>query len=194
MGEECLLSGALEPTNEGYAIGKIAGLKLCEYYRKQYKCDFVTAIPPNLFGPNDNNSLSNSHVISALIQKIYYAKKHNKNAIKLWGTGIARREFLLTEDLVKGLIFIMNNYCGEHHINIGSGTDISIKDLAYLIKDIVGYTGVFEWDNSKPDGMPQKLMDSSVINNLGWKPKYSLRAGLLRTYKWYIGNGSRRTI
>lgn len=188
MKEEYLLTVPLEPTNEGYAIGKIAGLKLCEYYKKQYGCNFITAIPPNLYGPRDNFSLEYSHVISALIQKIHNAKKLNKKTIKMWGTGIARREFLLTEDLVDGLIFLMNNYNCEKHINIGSGIDISIKELAFIIKDITGYSGNFIWDKSKPDGMPQKLMDSHIINKIGWKPKHSLREGLIKTYKWYIDN------
>ena len=186
MKEEYILTGSLEPTNEGYAIGKIAGIKLCEYYRKQYGCNFITAIPPNLYGPRDNFSLEYAHVISALIQKIHNAKKLNKNTVKIWGTGVARREFLLTEDLVDGLIFLMINCNYKKHINIGSCIDISIKELAFIIKDITGYSGNFFWDKSKPDGMPQKLMDSQKINKIGWKPKHSLREGLIKTYRWYI--------
>ena len=186
MKEDYLLTGVLEPTNEGYSIGKITGLELCENYRKQYGCNFITAIPPNLYGPRDNFSLENSHVISALIQKIHKAKEENIETVYMWGTGSARREFLFTYDLVDGLIYLMSNYNYEKHINIGSGIDISIKELAFLIKDIIGYSGNFVWDKSKPDGMPQKLMDSHKINNMGWKPRYSLQEGLMKTYKWYF--------
>ena len=188
MKEGYLLTGSLEPTNEGYAIGKIAGLKLCEYYQKQYGCNFITAIPPNLFGPGDNFSLENSHVISALIKKIHYAKINNHDCINIWGTGKVRREFLFTEDLVDGLIFLMNNYDGKRHINIGSGSDVSIKKLAKIIKEIIGYDGNFVWDKNKPDGMPQKLIDSSRIYNMGWKPKNNLKDGFFKTYKWFLEN------
>ncbi|MBC8488132.1 MAG: GDP-L-fucose synthase [Bacteroidetes bacterium] len=188
MKEEYLLTGGLEPTNEGYAIGKIAGVKLCEYYNKQYGCNFISAIPPNIYGPRDNFSLTDSHVISALIRKIHYAKVNGENSIEIWGTGSARREFLFNSDLVDGLIFLMINYSEKEHINIGSGNDISIKELAELIKKIIGYKGEFFWDESKPDGMPKKLMDSSKINALGWFPKTSLRNGLQRTYNWYKEN------
>lgn len=185
MREEYLLTGALEPTNEGYAIGKIAGLKLCEYYNKQYGCNFISAMPPNLYGPGDSFSLEHSHVISALIQKIQKAKTENLDTLEMWGTGSARREFLYNEDLVDGLIFLMNNYNEMQHINIGSGVDVSIKELSDIIKDIIEYKGVFIWDKSKPDGMPQKLMDSTLIHKLGWKKKYTLEEGLVKTYKWY---------
>ena len=188
MKEDYLLTGSLEPTNEGYAIGKIAGVKLCEYYNKQYGCNFISAIPPNIYGPRDNFSLTDSHVISALIRKINYAKVNGENSIEIWGTGSARREFLFNSDLVDGLIFLMINYSEKEHINIGSGNDISIKELAELIKKIIGYKGEFFWDESKPDGMPKKLMDSSKINALGWFPKTSLRNGLQRTYNWYKEN------
>jgi GDP-L-fucose synthase len=188
MREEYLLTGALEPTNEGYAIGKIAGLKLCEYYDKQYGCNFISAMPPNLYGPGDSFSMENSHVISALIQKIYKAKIKNEQSVEMWGTGSARREFLYNSDLVDGLIFLMENYNGSQHINIGAGIDISIKELAHLIKDIVGYNGEFVWDKTKPDGMPRKLMDVSKINKLGWKSKTNLRDGLTKTYNWFLNN------
>ncbi|MCD4650664.1 MAG: GDP-L-fucose synthase [Candidatus Cloacimonetes bacterium] len=186
MKEEYLLTGSLEPTNEGYAIGKIAGLKLCEYYCKQYGCNFIAAMPPNLFGPGDNYNNENSHVISALIKKLHKGKIENSASIPMWGTGSARREFMLVSDLVNGLIYLMNNYEGGQHINIGSGTDVSIKELALLLKDIIGYTGKFSWDSSKPDGMPRKLMDSTRIRELGWQPESTLRTGLEITYKRFL--------
>jgi GDP-L-fucose synthase len=186
--EKYLLSGELEPTNEGYAIGKIAGLKLCEYYGKQYKCNFISAIPPNLYGPKDSFSLQHSHVISALIKKIHHAKIIKTPSVEMWGSGKVRREFLFSEDLVEGLIFLMNNYDRDSHINIGASKDISIMDLANLIKEIIDYRGDFSWNKSKPDGMPRKLMDSSKINALGWVAKTSLRKGLEKTYKWYLEN------
>lgn len=188
MKEEYLLTGALESTNEGYAIGKIAGLKLCEYYRKQYGCNFIAAMPSNLYGPEDNFSLEHSHVISALIQKIHKAKVENLYTVSMWGTGSARREFLFTEDAVDGLIFLMNNYNGTQQINIGSGEDVSIKELVEIIKEIIGYKGNFVWDSSKPDGMPKKLMDSNKINEIGWKNKTTLKEGLIKTYSWYCDN------
>jgi len=191
MKEEYLLTGLLEPTNEGYAIGKIAGLKLCEYYNKQYGCNFISAIAPNLYGPMDNFSNENSHVISALIKKIHKAKIEKTKYVEMWGTGSARREFLFNEDLVDGLIFLMNNYEGKNFINIGSNNDVSIKELAEIIKEIIGYDGEFIWDETKPDGMPKKLMDSSKIYNMGWKPKNNLKDGLSETYKWYLNNYKR---
>jgi len=188
MKEDYLLTGSLEPTNEGYAIGKIAGLKLCEYYQTQYGCNFITVIPPNLYGPGDNFKTDNSHVISALIRRVDNAKEQKASSIKIWGTGKARREFLYNEDLVDGIIFIMNNYNEKGHINVGYGRDISIKELAEMIKDTEGFNGEFIWDDSKPDGMPRKLMDSTRVFNMGWKPKVDLKTGLAYTYKWYLAN------
>ena len=188
MKENYLLTNSLEPTNEGYAIGKIAGIKLCELYNKQYDCNFISAIPPNIYGPRDNFSLNESHVISALIKKIHSAKVNRENSIEIWGTGTARREFLYNSDLVDGLIFLMNNYNKKNHINIGSGDDISVKELAEIIKNIVGYKGEFCWDQSKPDGMPKKLMDSTNINAMGWIPKTTLKNGLNKTYDWFKSN------
>jgi len=185
MKEKYLLTGKLEPTNEGYAIGKIAGIKLCEYYQRQYGCNFISAIPPNLYGPKDNFSLAFSHVISALIQKIHIAKYENKNIIEIWGSGSARREFLFTKDLANGLIFLMNNYEESSPINIGSSCDVSIKELVEMISELVGFSGKIVWDRSKPDGMPRKLLDSSRINRLGWSAMTSLRVGLKLTYEWY---------
>ena len=188
MKEGYLLTGSLEPTNEGYAIGKIAGLKLCEYYRKQYGCNFIAAIPPNLYGPGDNFSLANSHVISALIKKIHKAKIEKTKYVEMWGSGSARREFLFNEDVADGLIFLMKNYEDGNFINIGSNNDVSIKELSEIIKEIIGYDGEFKWDKTKPDGMPQKLLDSSRIYNMGWKTKNNLKDGLSKTYKWYLNN------
>ena len=188
MKEEYLLTGALEPTNEGYAIGKISGLKLCQNYKKQYGCNFISAVPPNLFGTRDNFSLKTSHVISALIKKIYQAKVNNQLSVEMWGTGEARREFLYNEDLVDGLIFLMNCNHEIDFINIGYGEDVSIRELAIIISEIIGYNGEFIWNSSKPDGMPKKLMDSHKIFELGWKPKHTLHDGLLKTYKWFIEN------
>ena len=188
MKEGYLLTGKFEPTNEGYAIGKMAGLKLCEYYNKQYNCNFISAIAPNLYGPLDNFSNENSHVISALIKKIHKAKMKNNRYVEMWGTGSARREFLFNEDLVDGLIFLMNNYEDKNFINIGSNNDVSIKELAELVKEIIVYDGKFIWDEKKPDGMPQKLMDSSNIIKLGWESKITLKEGLIKTYKWYCDN------
>lgn len=188
MQESHLLTGPLEPTNEGYAIGKIAGLKLSQYYRKQYGCNFIAAIPPNLYGPGDNFITDDSHVISALIKKIHHASENKVSEVKVWGTGSARREFMYNRDLVDSLIFLMNHYDDDEHINVGSGIDISIKDLANMIKEIVGFSGELIWDESKPDGMPKKLMDSSRIFGMKWSPKVHLFDGLTKTYEWYLQN------
>lgn len=185
MKEEYLLTGKLEPTNEGYAIGKIAGIKLCEYYNKEFNTNFISAIPPNLYGPGDNFSTEHSHVISALIKKFHSAKKSGLDKVTMWGTGAARREFMLTEDLVDGLILLMNDYNENMPINLGTSEDISIKELAEVIKDVVGYKGEIEWDPSKPDGMPKKLMDSTRMKNLGWQPKHSFLEGIKKTYNWF---------
>jgi len=185
MKEEYLLTGKLEPTNEGYAIGKIAGIKLCEYYNKEFNTNFISVIPPNLFGPGDNFSTEHSHVISALIKKFHLAKQDSLDKVTMWGTGSARREFMLTEDLVDGLIFLMNNYNENIPINIGTSQDVSILELAEIIKNVVSYEGKLEWDKSKPDGMPQKLMDSTRIQNLGWKPKVSFKDAITKTYEWF---------
>ena len=188
MKEEYLLTGKLEGTNEGYAIGKIAGLKLCEYYNKQYGSNFISVMPPNLYGPGDNFSNEYSHVISALIQRFYRAKLYNSKNLTLWGTGTARREFLYNEDAVDGLIYLMRNYNESSHINMGTGVDVSIKELANLIKDIVGFEGEILWDSDMPDGMPKKMMDSSRIFEMGWNPQVKLEEGLKNTYKWYLEN------
>ena len=188
MREEYLLTGALEPTNEAYAIGKLAGMKLCEYYRKQYGCNFIAAIPPNLYGPRDNFSLTGSHVAAALLRRHHSAKVNSDPFVEIWGTGTTRREFLFARDLADGLIFLMHNYADGKPINIGSGADVSIRELAELIRDVVGYRGEHVWNSDKPDGMPRKLMDSTAIRSLGWQPETTLEAGLRQTYAWYIEN------
>jgi GDP-L-fucose synthase len=186
MKEEYLLQGALEPTNEGYAIGKIAGLKLCEYYDQQYGCNFISVMPPNIYGPRDNYMTDDSHVISALIKRIHHAKTNNIQFVDIWGSGSARREFMFNDDVADGLIFLMSKYSEKDHINLGSGTDITIYDLACTLKEIIEFQGTLRWDKNKPDGMPRKLMDSSRLKNLGWSPKVNLFEGLSQTYAWYL--------
>lgn len=176
--EEYLLSGFLEPTNEPYAIAKIAGIKMCEAYRDQYGCNFISAMPTNLYGPNDNYDLNTSHVLPALIRKFYEAKESDKKEVIVWGTGSPKREFLHVDDLAEACIFLMNTYNGKEFVNIGTGEDVTIKELANLIKEEIGFTGELVWDSSKPDGTPRKLMDVSKINNLGWKYKISLPEGI----------------
>jgi GDP-L-fucose synthase len=184
--EEYLLTGPLEPTNYGYAIAKIAGIKMCEAYRFQYGCDFVSIVPTNLYGINDNFSPKSSHVIPALIKRFHEAKISNQKNIEIWGSGNPRREFLYVDDLAKACIFIMNNKNIKDLINIGMGTDISIRDLAFLIKKITEFSGEIKFDTSKPDGMPKKMLDSSKINNLGWLAETSLEDGIKKTYDWYL--------
>lgn len=181
--EESLLSGFLEETNEPYAIAKIAGIKLCESYRQQYGCDFISAMPTNLYGANDNYDLKNSHVIPALIRKMHEAKTSGSKTVEVWGTGTPLREFLHVDDLSDAALFLLNNYSGLSFVNVGVGHDLSIKDLALLIKEIVGFTGEIVFDTTKPDGTPRKLMDISRLNNMGWKPKIDLRSGLKRVYE-----------
>lgn len=183
--EEYLLTGQLESTNEAYAIAKIAGLKMCHYFKKQYGANFISCMPTNLYGLNDNFDLQNSHVLPALIRKFYEAKKDSKDSVTIWGTGIPRREFLFVDDLADACIFLMNNYDGEETINVGVGEDITIGDLAQKIKDIVGFSGEIIYDKTKPDGTPRKLLDVSKINNLGWKAQTTLEEGLKKTIKWY---------
>ncbi len=191
--EEYLLSGYLEFTNEPYAIAKIAGLKLCENYYRQYGCNFYSAMPTNLYGPYDNFDLQTSHVLPALIRKIYEAKKNNDKSVTIWGTGKPLREFLYVEDLADAIIFMIENVeakdiydNGISQLNVGTGKDISIIDLAKLISIIIDYEGEIICDSSKPDGTPRKLMDVSRINSLGWKYKTELRDGMERTYKWFL--------
>ncbi len=180
--EDSLLTGPLEPTNEPYAIAKIAGIKLCETYREQYAADFISAMPTNLYGPNDNYDLDNSHVLPALIRKFHTASSEGKKGVEIWGSGTPMREFLHVDDLAQACIFLMNSYSGKEIVNVGCGKDISIKDLAYLVKKIVGFEGEIYFNLDKPDGTPRKLMDSSRINELGWSPKISLEDGISSVY------------
>lgn len=186
--EEYLLSGPLEPTNDAYAIAKIAGIKLCEAYRKQFGCNFISAMPTNLYGPNDSYDLQNSHVLPALIRKFHEAKEQGKSVVEIWGTGTPRREFLHVDDLAEAAIFLMENYNDLLFINVGSGFDIDIKSLALMISDIVGFSGELEFDTSKPDGTPRKLMDSSRLESLGFKNKIDLEEGIRQVYADYVNN------
>lgn len=186
--EEYLLTGLLEPTNEPYAIAKIAGIKMCDAYRDQYGCNFISVMPTNLFGPNDNYDLQNSHVLPALIRKFHEAKKEGKKEVVIWGTGSPKREFLHADDLADACYYLMQNYDEPGLVNIGTGEDISIKDLALLIKGIVGYEGELVTDTSKPDGTPRKLMDVSKLTSRGWKYKISLEEGIKAVYKEYAAN------
>ncbi|MEM8906704.1 MAG: GDP-L-fucose synthase [Bacteroidota bacterium] len=189
--EEYLLSGYLEPTNQPYAIAKIAGIELCDAYRHQYGCNFISAMPTNLYGPNDNYDLQKSHVLPALIRKFHEAKKNDTAAVTMWGTGSPKREFLHVDDLAEACVHLLQHYNEPGLVNIGTGEDISILDLAKLIKSIVGYTGEIEHDLSKPDGTPRKLMDVSKINSFGWKAQISLEDGIRQVYEdcqqlaWY---------
>jgi len=181
--EEYLLTGLLEPTNEPYAIAKIAGIKMCDAYRSQYGCDFISVMPTNLYGPNDNYDLQNSHVLPALLRKFHEAKLNNESTVEVWGTGKPLREFLHASDMADACVFLMENYNEKGFLNIGSGKEISIKDLALLIKDIVGFKGEIYFDTEKPDGTPRKLMDVTKLENLGWKYKISLKEGIENVYK-----------
>lgn len=181
--EEYLLTGLLEETNEPYAIAKIAGIKMCESYKRQYGCNFISVMPTNMYGPNDSYNLNNSHVLPALIRKFHDAKENNLPFVEMWGTGTPMREFLHADDLGDACVFLMNTYNEEKFVNIGSGTDLTIKDLALLIKDIVGYKGDIKHDLSKPDGTPRKLMDVSYLHSLGWKHKIELPEGIKQVYE-----------
>ncbi|MBE7171003.1 MAG: GDP-L-fucose synthase [Williamsia sp.] len=181
--EEYLLTGLLEPTNEPYAIAKIAGIKMCDAYREQYNCNFISVMPTNLYGPNDNYDLHNSHVLPALIRKFHEAKVNGEEAVTIWGTGEPRREFLHADDLADACVFLMENFDEKGFLNIGVGEDISIKDLALLVKEITGYTGEIRHDLSKPDGTPRKLMDVSKLHELGWKAKIGLEEGIRGVYE-----------
>jgi len=184
--EDYLLSGPLEPTNEWYAVAKIAGIKMCQAYRRQYGCDFISAMPTNMYGPNDNYDLQNSHVLPALIRKFHEAKVAGKNEVVCWGTGAPLREFLYADDLARACVFLLQNYSDEQFINVGFGSDVSIKELAELVKTAVGFAGNIVWDTSKPDGTPRKLMDSSRLLALGWKPQVSLEQGIRLAYDDFL--------
>ena len=181
--EEYLLTGLLEPTNEPYAIAKIAGIKMCEAYRSQYGCNFISVMPTNLYGPNDNYDLNNSHVLPALLRKFHTAKIENKDVVEVWGSGSPKREFLHVDDLASACYYLMLNYESSELVNIGTGTDVSIKELAELIKSIVGFEGELRFDSSKPDGTPRKLMDVSRLHNLGWQHQIALEDGIRSVYK-----------
>lgn len=188
MKEEYLLTGELEPTNEPYAVAKIAGIKMCQAYDEQYKTNFISVMPTNLYGPFDNFNLETSHVLPAMIRKFHEAKMENRPFVTIWGTGTPRREFLYIDDLADACVFLMENYDGSDILNIGVGEDSSITDLSMLVKEITGYKGDIAYDGSKPDGTPRKLLDVSRLHSLGWKAKTGLREGIKKTYEWYVEN------
>lgn len=186
--EEYLLTGSLEQTNEPYAIAKIAGIKLCEYYRSQYGCNFISVMPTNLYGVGDNYDLNNSHVLPALIRKMHEAKMNNADEVVVWGTGTPKREFLYADDLAVACTYLMDNYNEKELINIGTGEDLSIKELALLIKDIIGFNGPLVFDETKPDGTPRKLMDVSKVHSKGWKHSVELKQGIQLAYQDFLQN------
>jgi GDP-L-fucose synthase len=188
MREDYLLTGFLEPTNEPYAIAKIAGLKLCENYCRQYGANFISAMPTNLYGINDNFDLANSHVLPALIRKFHEAKLNHAPAVEIWGTGTALREFLFVDDLADALLFLMQHYDEQDFINVGTSEEVSIRELAMTIQAIVGYRGELQFDSTKPDGTPRKLLDTTRLQQLGWQPKTSLKEGIEQTYEWFQAN------
>jgi GDP-L-fucose synthase len=183
-----LLSGPLEPTNEAYAIAKIAGIKLCQSYRRQYGANFISAMPTNLYGPNDNFDLESSHVLPALIRKFHDAKVEGIREVEIWGTGSPCREFLHVDDLASACLFLMDHYDGELHINVGTGEDLSIRALAEMVRDAVHPDATLEFDTSKPDGTPRKLLDITRLRDLGWAPRIDLSLGIAETYQWFLDN------
>jgi len=186
--EEYLLTGPLEKTNEAYAIAKIAGIKMCQSYNKQYGTRFISVMPTNLYGPNDNFNLTSSHVLPALLRKFHDAKIHNEKEVVMWGTGSPMREFLYVDDLADACVHLMQNYVGDEIVNIGTGEDVAIRELAEIIKKIVGFQGEIVNDTTKPDGTPRKLLDVSKLHNLGWKHKTDLKDGIKSTYQWFLAN------
>ncbi len=190
--ESYLLSGYLEETNEPYAIAKIAGIKMCEAYRAQYGCDFISVMPTNLYGPNDNYDLENSHVLPAMIRKFQEAKERGDASMTLWGTGSPMREFLHADDLAEACVYLMETYSDSELVNIGTGIDVTIKELAETVKEIVGFTGSIQWDTSRPDGTPRKLMDVSKLHSLGWRHKIELKEGIALAYQDFLTNVSIR--
>lgn len=186
--EEYLLTGPLEKTNEAYAIAKIAGIKMCQSYNKQYGTRFISVMPTNLYGPNDNFNLTSSHVLPALLRKFHDAKIHNEKEVVMWGTGSPMREFLYVDDLADACVHLMQNYVGDEIVNIGTGEDVAIRELAEIIKKIVGFQGEIVNDTTKPDGTPRKLLDVSKLHNLGWKHKTKLEEGIQTTYDWFLKN------
>jgi GDP-L-fucose synthase len=183
--EDSLLTGPLEPTNEWYAIAKIAGIKLCQAYRKQHGCDFISAMPTNLYGPGDNFDLETSHVIPALMRKAHEGKLADSPELTIWGSGRPRREFLHVDDAADALVLLLRDYSDSQHVNLGAGVDVPIMELAQLVADVVGFNGRIVNDSSKPDGTPRKLLDVSRLNELGWQPRYDLKTGLAHTYRWF---------
>lgn len=188
MKEEHLLTGELEPTNEWYAIAKIAGIKMCQAYKKQYGFNAISLMPTNLYGPGDNFNLENSHVMPALIRKFHDAKEQGKESVEVWGTGTPKREFLHVDDMADATVYLMNNYDGEQFVNVGIGNDVSIKELAEIVKRVVDFSGDLNFDSSKPDGTPRKLLDVTKLNGLGWKAKIELEAGVASAYQWFLEN------
>ena len=188
--EDYLLTGPLEPTNEWYAVAKIAGIKLCQAYRKQHGSDFISAMPTNLYGPGDNYDLEKSHVIPAMLRKMHEAKENNAPSVTLWGTGTPRREFLHVDDLADALLFLMHNYSDHSHVNVGVGHDLTIRELAEVVASVVGFEGDLIFDSSKPDGTPRKLVDTSLINSLGWRARIPLEEGLEAAYGWFKLHGT----
>jgi GDP-L-fucose synthase len=184
--EDALLTGPLEATNQWYAVAKIAGIKLAQAYRRQHGRDFISAMPTNMYGPEDNFDLNSSHVLPALIRKAHEAKLSGQGALTIWGSGSPRREFLHVDDCADALVYLLRNYSGEEHVNVGSGSDLTILELATLIADVVGFTGEIVCDTSKPDGTPRKLMSSEKLTGLGWSPKIRLREGIRSTYQWFL--------
>ena len=188
MREDALLTGPLEPTNQWYAVAKIAGIMLCRAYRRQHGCDFISAMPTNLYGIADNFDLQSSHVVPALIAKAHSAKASGSGEVEIWGTGSPRRELLEVDDLADALVFLLQHYSGEDHINIGVGSDVTVRELAETIMRVVGVNGRLRFDTSKPDGTPRKLLDSSRLQSLGWRPRTPLEEGLRKAYAWYLAN------
>lgn len=186
IAEDALLTGPLEPTNQWYAIAKIAGMKLAQSYQRQYGCNFISAMPTNLYGPGDNFDLKTAHVLPALIRKAHEAKRGGAEKLEVWGTGRPRREFLHVHDCADALVFLMQSYSGEEHVNVGSGEDLTIADLARLVADVVGFTGAIGFDHSRPDGTPRKLMSGEKLKALGWSPRIGLRAGIESAYRWFL--------
>lgn len=186
--EDSLLTGPLEPTNEWYAIAKIAGIKLAQSYRKQYGCDYISAMPTNLYGPEDNFDLQSSHVMPALLRKAHEAKQRGDKQITIWGTGTPRREFLHVDDCADGLVHLLKTYSGFEHVNIGSGEDVTILELTQAVCEVVGFTGEIVKDTSKPDGTPRKLMSADRLRSMGWAPKIGLKDGISQTYRWFLAN------
>jgi GDP-L-fucose synthase len=188
MKEEHLLSGRLEPTNEPYAIAKIAGIKLCQAYRKQYGCDFVSAMPTNLYGPNDNFDLASSHVLPALVRKFHDARAEGRKEVSIWGTGTPRREFLHVDDLADACVFLVRRYDAAEHVNVGTGEDLTIRELAETVRDVVHPGALLVFDATKPDGTPKKLLDVSRLHALGWRHRIGLREGIESSYRWFLEN------